>query len=76
MDTPAYHSRPPIQVIRDRQGLVIGRLEDQRSTGKILARDARGVIVGTYDPHERTTRDARGLVVARGDVLAALLMRR
>ena len=76
MDAPVYHSRAPIQVIRDRQGFVIGKLEEQRATGKILARDARGVIVGAYDPHQRTTRDARGLIVARGNVLAALLMRR
>ncbi len=76
MDCPAYHSSAPIQVIRDRQGIVIGKLEEQRLTGKLIARDAQGVVVGSYDPREGTTRDARGVVVARGDVLAALLMRR
>lgn len=76
MDASAYHQLTPVQILRDRRGLVIGRLEEQRSTGKIIARDAHGLLVGTYDPREGTTRDARGLVVARGDVLAALLVRR
>lgn len=76
MDCSAYHSTDQIQVVRDRQCIVIGRLEEQRATSKLIARDAHGVIVGTYDPREGTTRDARGLVVARGDVLAALLVRR
>lgn len=71
-----YHVPAPIQVLRDRRGLAIGRLEEQRSTGKVIARDAHGLLVGTYDPREGTTRNARGLVVARGDVLAALLVRR
>ena len=55
---------------------MIGRLEEQRSTGKIVARSARGLLVGTYDPREGTTRDVRGLVVAHGDVPEALLFRR
>ena len=72
---PAHHQSAPIQILHDRRGLVIGRLE-QRSTGKIVARDARGLILGTYDLREGTTRDARGLVAAHGDALAALLIRR
>lgn len=55
---------------------MIGRLEEQRSTGKIVARNARGLLVGTYDPREGTTRVVRGLVVAHGDVPAAVLVRR
>jgi hypothetical protein len=73
MDT-AHHQPAPIQILRDRRGVIIGRLEEQRVTGKVVARDARGLIVGTFDPREDTTRDARGLVVTRGNVLAAFLV--
>lgn len=76
MDALAHHHPAPVQVLRDRRGQLIGHLEQQRSTGRIIARDAHGLLVGTYDPRESTTRDAGGLVVARGDVLAALLARR
>jgi len=76
MDASAYHQPAPVQVLRDRRGQLIGRLEQQRSTGMVIARDAHGLRVGTYDPREGTTRDARGLVVARGDILPALLVRR
>lgn len=76
MDASAYHQPAPVQVLRDRRGLVIGRLEQQGSTGKVIARDAHGLLVGTYDLREGTTRNARGLVVGRGDILAALLVRR
>lgn len=76
MDAIAHHQPAPIQVLRDRRGLVIGRLEQQGSTGRVIARNAHGLLVGTFDLREDTTRDARGLVVARGDVLAALLVRR
>ena len=50
---PELSSSALIQIPRDRRGLVIAHLDEQRSTGKIVA------------------RDVRGLVVARGDVLAA-----
>jgi hypothetical protein len=76
MDASAHHQLTPVKILRDRRGVVIGRLEEQRSTGKIIARDVHGLLVGTYDPREGTTRDVRGLVVARGDVLAAILVRR
>ncbi|TXN17210.1 hypothetical protein FV219_00860 [Methylobacterium sp. WL122] len=75
MDAPAYHAAPPVQVLRDRRGVVIGRIEHQRLTGKAVARDSKGILVGTYDPREGATRDAAGRVVARGDVLAAFLIR-
>lgn len=74
MDALAHHEAAPVQVIRDRRGLILGRIE-QRSTGKLIARDARGLVVGTFDRLEGITRDSRGLVVARGDILAALLIR-
>ncbi|GJE09511.1 hypothetical protein [Methylobacterium longum] len=75
MDASAHHQPASLQILRDRRGLVIGRLE-QRPTGKIVARDAHGLLVRTYDPREGTTRDGLVLVVAQSDVLAALLIRR
>ena len=73
MEMPAYHEQVPVQVIRDRRGVVIGRLEQQSLTGKTLARDARGVLVGTYDQRANTTRDSRGVVVGTGNLLPVLL---
>ncbi len=76
MDALAHPSTVLVKIIRDRRGLVLGRLVEDRSTGRIVARDARSLIAGTYDPRLGTTRDARGIVVAQGDILTALLVRR
>ncbi|WP_232631737.1 hypothetical protein [Methylobacterium sp. Leaf118] len=75
MDAPAYHQTASVQVIRDRRGIVIGRLEEQRLTGKTVARDARGLLVGQYDHRANVTRDARGVLVGTGNLLPALLLR-
>lgn len=71
----AHHRPAPVQLLRDRRGLVIGRLEEQGSTGRIIARDARGLIVGVYEPRMNVTRDARGLLVGTGNLLVGLLPR-
>lgn len=75
MDAPAYHQTAPVQILRDRTGQILGRFEVQSSTGKIVARDARGSLVGSYYPDTNTTRDARGLRVGTGNLLPALLIR-
>ncbi|KAA0121267.1 hypothetical protein CIW48_24700 [Methylobacterium sp. P1-11] len=74
MDAPAQHQATPTQIIRDRGDLVLGRVIRQTSTGKLVFRDARGLVVGAFDEREVTTSNSRGLVIARGDVLAALLL--
>lgn len=74
METLTHHQSAPMQIIRDRRGLILGRIEQQTSNGKLVARDARGLVVGTFDPREGTTRDSRGVIVARGNILAALLL--
>ncbi len=76
MDAPVIEiiAQAP-EVLRDHRGTIIGRVEAPRQTGKFIARDARGVIVGSYDPRTRETRDARGVVVGRGNLLGALLLR-
>ena len=65
---------PARDVVRDHRGTVIGRVEAQRLTGKLIARDSRGVLVGTYDPHSNETRNASGRLIGRGNVLGALLI--
>lgn len=47
MDGPALHQPAPMKAIRDKRGIVIGRLEEKRLVGVTIARDARGVIIGT-----------------------------
>lgn len=73
MGSAAPHSIAPVQIIRDRRDVVTGHLEDQRSDGNTIACDARYLVIGSYDRRENFTRDTRGLMVARDDVLAALL---
>jgi YD repeat-containing protein len=82
MDAPIIAAQveqaPARQTLRDARGTLIGTLEHQRLTGKIVARDARGRLVGTYDErsggHSGTTRDARGRLVGKGNLLPALLV--
>ena len=73
MDAPAHHHLAPVQVIRDAYGVILGRIEHQGSTGRSIARNAQGLVVATFDPREDMTRDQRGLVVARGDLLTTYL---
>ncbi len=76
MDAPAMEAiaQAP-EVLRDYRGTIIGRVEAQRLTGKLIARDAHGVVIGTYDPRPNETRDAHGRVVGRANLLGALLLR-
>ena len=76
MDAPAIAliAQAP-DVLRDHRGTITGRVEAQRLTGKLVARDARGVVVRTYDSRSNETRDAHGRVIGRGNLLRALLLR-
>jgi hypothetical protein len=76
MDIPIIEefAAPAREVVRDRRGTIMGALERQRLTGKLVARDARGVLVGTYDPRSNETRDRHGRVVGRGNLLGAFLL--
>jgi hypothetical protein len=77
MEVPVIEITAPAacEVLRDHRGTIIGRVETQHHTGKLVTRDARGVVVGTYDPRLNETRDARGRVIGRGNLLGALLLR-
>lgn len=59
------------QVLRDSNGRVFGRISTS-ADGVQSLRDARGAPQGTYDPKTNKTRDARGVVVGDGNLLAAL----
>ncbi|WHQ70100.1 hypothetical protein [Methylorubrum extorquens] len=76
MDTPAYPQPAAVQIVRDRRGIIVGRLETQHNTRKTIARDARGLLVGQYDHRIDVTRDACGVLVGTGNLLPALLPRR
>ncbi len=77
MDAPVVEIAAPAarEVLRDNRGTIIGTVEPQRLTGKVVARDAHGVVVGSYDPRLNETRDARGRVIGRGNLLGALILR-
>ena len=66
---------PAREVIRNHRGTIFGRFERQSLTGKVIASDARGILVGTYDPRSNETRDARAPLIGRGNVLGMLLVR-
>jgi hypothetical protein len=76
MDGPVIEIAAPAarEVLRDRRGTIIGRVETQHHTGKLVARDARGVVVGTFNLRSNETRDARGRVIGQGNLLGALLL--
>ncbi len=63
------------EVLRDHRGTIVGRIEHQRRTGKLVARDAQGVVVGSYDTRSDVTRDAHGWMVGRGNLLGVLILR-
>jgi len=76
MDAPAIEiAAPAREVLRDHRGTIIGTVEAQRLTGKVVARDARGILVGIYDPRLNETRDAHGRVIGRGNLLGVLFFR-
>ncbi len=75
MDGPALHQPVSVEVIRDRRGIVVGRLEERRLVGTIEARDAHGVVVGRYSKRENLTRDASSRLIGTGNLLPALLVR-
>ena len=65
---------PAREVIRNSRGTVLGVYQRQSLTGKLIARNARGLAVGSYDPRSNETRDSRGNVVGKGNLLGFLLV--
>ncbi|ACK86089.1 hypothetical protein [Methylorubrum extorquens] len=75
MNTPAYQQTAAVEIIRDKRGVIVGRLETQNLTKKTIARDTHGLLVGQYDHRANVTRDARGILVGTGNLLPALVLR-
>ena len=75
MDAAPVHiqDRPARETVRDARGMVIGVIERQRLTGKLIARDARGTVLGSFDG-QVTRRAIGGQIVGRTNLLPALLL--
>jgi hypothetical protein len=59
--------------LRDPRGKLLARLKTL-NTGQTEIRDARGKLLGTFDPKKNETRDAHGKLVGRGNLLSALIV--
>jgi hypothetical protein len=60
------------QEIRGPGGFLLGRLVTT-SSARVEARDPLGRVLGYYDVKANETRDAKGNLVAKGNVLTGLL---
>lgn len=60
------------QELRDKNGRLLGKVR-LRSDGKLEGRDASGRLKGTYDPQRGQTRDERGALVGKGNLLPVLI---
>ena len=68
-------SGPTREALRNPRGQIFGHVEHQKLTGRILARDRAGRIVGIYDARANQTRDANGVLFGPGYLLPALMFR-
>ena len=59
--------------LRDRRGRLLGKIREL-SNGRLEVRDASGRRKGTYDPRKQETRDSRGKIVGKGNMLATLVV--
>ena len=59
------------QELRDKSGKLLGKIEERQ--GKLEIRDARGILKGKYDPKRNETRDERGSLIGKGNMLSSLL---
>ena len=62
------------QILHDRTGKYIGKIDTKPDGGQVI-HDARGLLLGHYDPSRDRTYDARGNVVGSGNQLTSLLPR-
>ncbi|WP_245930825.1 hypothetical protein [Methylobacterium radiodurans] len=63
-----------MQEIRDRQGHLLGTLDDRALADAIVARNRQGHIVAIYDAASDTTRLPNGHIYGSGNLLAAFLV--
>ena len=62
-----------IELVRDAQYRIIGRILLDERTGEIEVRDFCGRILGRYDPATDTTRGFSGRVIAHGNAARMLI---
>jgi hypothetical protein len=65
---------PQHQDLRDHRDTIIGKVERQSLPGRMIVRDHRGIALGSYDRRYNETRNARGQLVGRGNILSVLLV--
>ena len=63
-----------METIRDRQGHILGFLDDKALANAIVARNREGHVVAVYDVPSNTTRLPNGHVVGYGNMVAAYLV--
>lgn len=63
------------QELRDARGSLLGKVET-KSDGKQELRDSRGSLKGNYNPTNNETRDHRGALVGKGNILSSLLSKK
>jgi len=63
------------QELRDARGLLLGKVET-KPDGKQELRDSRGSLKGNYNPKNNETRDQRGALVGKGNILSSLLSKK
>lgn len=59
------------QILKDSRGVKIGEI--QTVGDRLILKDAKGIKKGEYNPGTNTTKDAKGLKVGTGNLLASLL---
>lgn len=63
-----------MQAIRDRNGHLLGHLDDKALSNAIVARNRLGHIVAIYDIPSNTTRLPNGHTMGYGNTIAAFLV--
>ncbi|OFY63262.1 MAG: hypothetical protein A3H98_07975 [Bacteroidetes bacterium RIFCSPLOWO2_02_FULL_36_8] len=61
------------QILKDRHGKIIGRIKDDISRRNLEILNVYGKRLGTYNPRTNETRDFRGKIIGKGNLLTMLL---
>jgi hypothetical protein len=63
-----------METIRDRQGHILGYIDDKSLSNAIVARNRQGNVVAIFDIAANKTRLPNGHAIASGNVIAAFLI--
>ncbi|MCS6989483.1 MAG: hypothetical protein NZM06_08205 [Chloroherpetonaceae bacterium] len=61
-----------MQTIKSPSGKTIGTIRQE--SGRLVARDTTGKMLGYYVEKENATRDPHGRLLAKGNILSALIL--